>query len=67
MKERLKTTEARDICRLQKQTGAPAFRIIKSVMGFMRFHLRGLAKIITELALIVLACNCKRTARLQAA
>jgi len=67
MKEKLDTTEAGDLYRLRKQTVEPVFGIIKSIMGFRRFHLRGLAKITTEWTLVALAYNCKRIARLQAA
>ncbi|WP_264812892.1 transposase, partial [Gluconacetobacter sacchari] len=67
MKTRLETTQARDLYRLRKQTVEPVFGIIKSVMGFRRFSLRGLAKVTTEWTLVALAYNCKRMARLQAA
>lgn len=67
MKEKLDTPEAGDLYRLRKQTVEPVFGIIKSIMGFRRFHLRGLAKITTEWTLVALAYNCKRIARLQAA
>ncbi|BAK83881.1 transposase [Komagataeibacter medellinensis NBRC 3288] len=67
MKERLETTEAGDIYRLRKQTVEPVFGIIKSIMGFRRFSLRGLAEVTTEGTLFARAYNCKRMARLQAA
>ncbi|GBR07986.1 transposase [Acetobacter oeni] len=67
MKEKLETTEAGELYKLRKQTVEPVFGIIKSVMGFRRFHLRGLAKVTTEWILIAHAYNCKRMARLQAA
>lgn len=67
MRERLETTEARDIYRLRKQTVEPVFGIIKSVIGFRKFSLRGLAKVTTEWTLVALAYNCKRIARIQAA
>lgn len=67
MKERLETTKAGDLYKRRKQTVEPVFGIIKSVMGFRRFSLRGLTKVTTEWTLVALAYNCKRMARLQAA
>jgi len=43
------------------------FGIVKSVMGFRRFHLRGRRNIGSECLLISLAYNCRRLHRLQAA
>lgn len=45
---------------LRKQTVEPVFGIIKSVMGFRQFLLRGLAKVSGEWDLVALAYNCKR-------
>ncbi|WP_408736420.1 transposase [Acetobacter aceti] len=67
MKERLENTEAGNLYRLRKQTVEPVFGIIKSIMGFRRFSLRGLAKVTTGWTLVALAYNCKRMAQLQAA
>ena len=39
---RLKTPKARSSTRLRKQTPEPVFGIIKSVLGFRQFLLRGL-------------------------
>jgi hypothetical protein len=39
---RLKTPEGRKLYALRKQTPEPVFGIIKSVMGFRQFSLRGL-------------------------
>jgi hypothetical protein len=36
-------------------------------LGFVRFHLRGLANVASEWTLIILAHNCRRLNRLQAA
>jgi hypothetical protein len=44
----------------------PVFGIIKSVLGFTRFHLRSLEKVKNEWALVTLAYNCKRIANLKA-
>ncbi|GAB6968829.1 hypothetical protein JCM25156A_28670 [Komagataeibacter kakiaceti JCM 25156] len=67
MKDRPEITEAGDLYRQRKQTVEPVFGIIKSIMGFRRFSLRGLAKVTTEWTLVALAYNCKRMARLQVA
>ena len=42
MIHRLKTQAGRGIYRLRKRTVEPVFGIIKSVMGFRQFSLRGL-------------------------
>ena len=44
----------------RKQTVEPVFGIIKSAIGFVRFHLRGLQNVATEWTLIALAYNCRR-------
>ncbi|WP_300087461.1 transposase [uncultured Nitrosomonas sp.] len=49
---------------LRKQTVEPVFGIIKSVMGFRQFSLRGLDKVKGEWTLICLAWNLKRMASL---
>jgi transposase len=67
MKARLETEEAGKLYRLRKQTVEPVFGIIKSVMGFTRFHLRGIANVTSEWTLVALAYNCRRIARLRAA
>jgi hypothetical protein len=43
MAHRLKTTAGKTLYKLRKQTVEPVFGIIKDVMGFRRFSLRGLA------------------------
>jgi transposase len=67
MKEKLQAEDAKAKYKRRKCTVEPVFGIIKSVLGFTRFHLRGLDKVKTEWALITLAYNCKRMARLRAA
>jgi hypothetical protein len=42
---RLKTRESRDLYALRKQTPESVFGIIKSVMGFRQFLLRGIDKV----------------------
>ncbi len=50
---------------LRKQTVEPVFGIIKSVMGFRQFTLRGLKKVTGEWSLVCLAWNVKRMAVLR--
>ncbi len=66
MRAKLESSEGRDKYRLRKQTVEPAFGIIKHVLGFRRFSLRGLAKVHGEWQLVALAYNCKRLHRLMA-
>ena len=61
MAHRLATPEGRQAYALRKQTPEPVFGIIKSVMGFRQFHLRGLLeKVKGEWNLVTLAWNIKR-------
>ena len=64
MNARLKSDRVRAIYRLRQQTVEPVFGIIKQVMGFRRFMLRGLEKVSGEWQLVCLAYNCKRLHRL---
>ena len=66
MKEKLQTDEGRRRYGLRKQTIEPVFGIIKSVMGFRQFLLRGLKKVTGEWTLVALAYNLKRLASLKA-
>ncbi|WP_405055198.1 MULTISPECIES: transposase [Acidiphilium] len=45
---------------LRKQTPEPVFGIIKSVLGFRQFLLRGLDKVRGEWSLVTMAWNMKR-------
>lgn len=65
MKHRLKTPEGRALYALLKQTVEPVFGIIKSVLGFRQFLLRGLENTQTEWTLVCLAWNLKRMAVLR--
>ncbi|WP_291523703.1 IS1182 family transposase [Acidithiobacillus sp.] len=65
MMHRLKTQVGRGIYRLRKQTVEPVFGIIKSVMGFRQFSLRGLTQVQGEWSLVCLAWNVKRMAVLR--
>jgi len=60
MAYRLKTPDGRARYALRKQTPEPVFGIIKSVMGFRQFSLRGLANARGEWSLVTLAWNVKR-------
>src|SRR5882724_4925662 len=60
MAHRLKTREGRDLYALRKQIPEPVFGIIKSVMGFRQFLLRGIDKVRGEWKLVTMAWNMKR-------
>ncbi len=66
MRHRLKTTAGRNLYKLRQQTVEPVFGIIKSVLGFRQFRLRGRAKVALEWTLVCLAYNLKRLHRLGA-
>jgi len=65
MKHALKTKVGRAAYALRKQTVEPVFGIIKSVMGFRQFLLRGLDNVRNEWTLVCLAWNLKRMAVLR--
>lgn len=67
MLAKLETPDAKARYTRRKQTVEPVFGIIKSALGFTRFHLRGLAKVGAEWTLIALAYNCRRLHRLRLA
>jgi hypothetical protein len=60
MAHRLKTEVGKALYRLRKQTVEPVFGIIKEVMGFRRFLLRGQAKVELEWTLVCVSYNLKR-------
>jgi len=60
MKYRLNTTEGRAKYKLRQQTVEPVFGIIKSVLGFRQFLLRGREKVGLEWKWVCLAYNLKR-------
>ena len=62
MKHALNTQAGRAAYALRKQTVEPVFGIIKSVMGFRQFGLRGLDNVRNEWTLVCLAWNFKRMA-----
>jgi hypothetical protein len=60
MKHRLKTIVGKAIYAKRKSTVEPVFGIIKAVMGFRQFLLRGLKKVTGEWDLVCIAYNLKR-------
>jgi transposase len=60
MRYRLQTKEGKARYALRKQTPEPVFGIIKSVLGFRQFLLRGLDKVRGEWSLVTMAWNMKR-------
>jgi len=66
MKHRLATTAGKQKYKLRQQTVEPVFGILKSVLGFRRFLLRGLEKVKLEWTLVCAAYNLKRLHRLGA-
>ena len=62
MKHRLRTRRGRELYGLRKQTVEPVFGIIKSVMRFRQFLLRGLAAVRAEWTIVTMAWNIKRMA-----
>lgn len=64
MAYRLKTRDGRDIYKKRKETVEPVFGIIKTVLDFREFLLRGLEKVAIEWDLATLAYNFKRLHKL---
>ena len=60
MAHRLKTRAGRELYALRKQIPEPVFGIIKSVMGFRQFLLRGIDKVRGEWRHVTMAWNLKR-------
>jgi transposase len=60
MQSKMQTDTARKLYAKRKQTIEPVFGIIKSVLGFRKFQLRGLKKVSIEWSLVALAYNVKR-------
>jgi hypothetical protein len=67
MAHRLQTPEGKKLYAKRKHTPEPVFGIIKSVLGFRQFLLRGLEKVKAEWTLVTLAWNMKRMFALKAA
>jgi transposase len=66
MAAKLKTPEGKAIYRKRASTVEPVFGIIKSVLGFRQFLLRGLKKVSGEWNLVCVAWNLQRLHRLVA-
>lgn len=60
MAHRLKTRAGRAVYALRKQTVEPVFGVIKHVMKFRQFQLRGVRRVGHEWTLVALAWNLKR-------
>jgi transposase len=60
MAHRMKTPTGKTLYKLRKQTVEPVFGIIKEVLGFRRFLLRGWEKVSLEWLLVCVSYNLKR-------
>ncbi len=60
MKHYMKTKEGKELYAKRKSTVEPVFGIIKNVMGFSKFSLRGLDAVSGEWKLVSIAWNLKR-------
>jgi transposase len=60
MRNKLKTPDGRKIYAGRKSTVEPVFGIIKNIMGFQQFFLRGLDAVAGEWTLVSIAWNIKR-------
>jgi len=60
MKWRLKSASGKALYKLRQQTVEPVFGIIKSVIGFRQFLLRGTEKVSLEWTLVCLGYNLRR-------
>jgi transposase len=67
MKAKLESEDGKKLYKRRKQTVEPVFGIVKSAMGFIHFHLRGLDNVAAEWTLVSLAYNCRRLLKLKAA
>ena len=67
MKEKLQTEEGKALYAKRNHTVETAFGIIKAVMGFRGFMLRGLEKVSGEWSLVCLSYNLKRLHQLRLA
>jgi len=66
MADKLKTSEGKALYRQRACTVEPVFGVIKAVLGFRQFLLRGMKKVSGEWNLVCLAYNLKRLHRLGA-
>jgi transposase len=65
MAAKLASEEGRALYKLRQRTVETVFGIVKSVLGFTHFSLRGLDKVAGEWDLVSLAYNCKRLHKLK--
>lgn len=65
MADAMGTDEAKKLYRLRKQSVEPVFGIVKQILGFRQFLLRGLDKVELEWELVLCAYNLKRLAVLR--
>ncbi|PTY01664.1 IS1182 family transposase [Verrucomicrobia bacterium LW23] len=64
MRNAMATPEGKTLYGKRQTSVEPTFGIIKAVLGFRQFHLRGLSNVQGEWTLVALAYNCKRIATL---
>jgi Transposase DDE domain len=64
MAHRLQTPEGKALYKLRKQTVEPVFGVIKEVLGFRRFSMRGKEKAGLEWCLVCLSYNLKKMFKL---
>jgi transposase len=62
MREKADSVEGRKLLHVRRTTAEPVFGMVKSVLGFRQFRLRGLEKVRIEWQLVALAFNCRRIA-----
>jgi transposase len=62
MREKLDSPEGKNIYGKRKKIVEPVFGVIKNVIGFVSFSLRGLKKVKGEFALVCIAYNLKKIA-----
>lgn len=67
MAHRLNTPEGKALYKQRKQTVEPVFGVIKEVLGFRRFSMRGKEKAETEWCLVCLSYNLKKIFKLTGA
>lgn len=67
MNKRLKSKDGKEIYKKRKQTVEPVFGIIKEILGFRRFSLRGEEETNAEWSLVCTAYNLKRFFKMQMA
>jgi hypothetical protein len=60
LRHQLQTKAGREIYAQRKSTVEPVIGIVKSVLGFRQFSLRGLENVKGELKLVAMAWNLKR-------